>query len=306
MKPYRFLIADVFTDVAFAGNQLGVLPDARGLDAVTMQRITREFNFAETIFIFPPENPKHTRRVRIFTPGTEMPFAGHPTVGCAVTLAAIGEVKLDAGGRANIVLEENIGPVPISIRADKDRPIFAQFTTARLPEFGPTPPPVDAIAAILSLQRSDLLTGDLGPQIVSCGLPFLFVPLRDLDAVRRCQPNLALWDRTLAHLPTHEIFMFALGGERKGTDIHARMFAPQFGVMEDPATGSASAGLAGYLASRSPQPDGTLRWCIEQGFEMGRPSIIDIEADKRGGAITAVRVGGHAVVVAEGTICVPS
>jgi trans-2,3-dihydro-3-hydroxyanthranilate isomerase len=304
MAEYRFLIADVFTDTPFCGNQLAVLPDARGLDGETMQRITREFNFAETIFVFQPENPKHTRRVRIFTPGRELPFAGHPTVGCAVTLAAIGEFGLN-NGQARIVLEEGVGPISISIRAEPNRPLYAMFTTAKLPEHIPGAPPIEGLANALSLDANDLLVGEFGPQIFSCGLPFLFVPLRNLDAVRRCRPNLGAWDDVFAGLPTNEVFAFTMQGERDESAVHARMFAPALGVTEDAATGSACAALTGYLGARDARRDGTLRWRVEQGFEMGRPSIIDIETDKRDVSIIATRVGGHAVLVAEGTLHVP-
>ncbi len=305
MKACRFLITDVFTDRAYAGNQLAVLPDARDLDGATMQRIAREFNFSETIFLLPAENPKHTRRVSIFTPTRELLFAGHPTVGCAVALASIGAVKLDSNGRARIVLEEGVGPIPVTISAGRDRtwPLFAQFTTAKLPEEGPLPPPVGDIARALSLDARDVLDEQtLRPQGVSCGFPFLFVPLRDIDCVRRARINLIEWERSLKNYWAPEVFLFTMNGERDGSDVHARMFAPAFDIVEDPATGSACAGLSGYLAWRDARRDGTLRWRVEQGFEMGRPSIIDIEADKREGKVSAVRVGGHAVVVAEGTI----
>jgi trans-2,3-dihydro-3-hydroxyanthranilate isomerase len=304
MTGYRFLIADVFTDRAYAGNQLAVLPEARGLATEAMQRIAREFNFSETIFALPPENPAFTRRVRIFTPMRELPFAGHPTVGCAVALASIGAVKLDSNGRARIVLEEGVGPIPITISAGRDRawPLFAQFTTAKLPEKGPPAPAPRDLAAVLSLKEEDVLMGEFAPQGVSCGVPFLFVPLRDIDCVRRARMNLMEWERAIKPYWAPEVFLFTMSGERDGSHVHARMFAPGHDIAEDPATGSACAGLAGYLAWRDASADGTCKWRVEQGFEMGRPSIIDIEADKRDGKVTAVRVGGHAVVVAEGTI----
>jgi trans-2,3-dihydro-3-hydroxyanthranilate isomerase len=304
MNAHRFLILDVFTDRAFAGNQLAVLPEARGLDTESMQKFAREFNFSETIFVLPPENPAFTRRVRIFTPMRELPFAGHPTVGCAAALASIGAVKLDSNGRARIVLEEGVGPIPVTISAGRDRtwPLFAQFTTAKLPEEGPPAPSSTDIAAAISLKEENVLTGAFGPQGVSCGFPFLFVPLRDMDCVRRARINLVEWERVLKPYWAPEVFVFTMTGERDGSDVHARMFAPGHDIVEDPATGSACAGLAGYLAWRDAKTDGTCKWRVEQGFEMGRPSIIDIEADKREGRVSAVRVGGHAVVVAEGTI----
>jgi trans-2,3-dihydro-3-hydroxyanthranilate isomerase len=296
---YRFYTADVFTDRPFGGNQLAVFPDARGLDSARMQAIAREFNFSETTFVLPPEDEKHTRRVRIFTPGAEIPFAGHPTVGTAHVLAAVGEIPL-AGDTTRIVLEEKVGPVQVAIRAERGIPVFAQLSVAKLPEVGPPPPAPERLAAMLSLDPDDLVGGDMPPEAVSCGLPYLFIPLRSRDAVGRARLRLELWEETLRDYWTDDVFVFALDPEREGSDVRARMFAPGFGVPEDPATGSACVALGGYLAMRHPQPDGTLRWIVEQGFEMGRPSILEVEVDKRGGVITAVRVGGSTVLVCEG------
>jgi trans-2,3-dihydro-3-hydroxyanthranilate isomerase len=298
--PYRFYTADVFTDTIFGGNQLAVLPDARGLTTEQMAAITREFNYSESTFVFPPENPSHTRRVRIFTPGGEVPFAGHPTVGTAHVLAAVGEVPL-TGAETRIVLEENVGPVPVVIRSRDGKPEFAQFSVAMLPKV--TQPTVtrETLASMLSLDVNDLLDGDYAPQGVSCGLPFLLVPLRNRQAVARSRLRLDKWEQALQGSEHEMVMVFAAEGERPGSDMRARMYGPSVNVIEDPATGSACACLAGYLAARTPR-DGTLRWVVEQGFEMGRPSIIRIEADKSNGDITAVRVGGNTVLVSKGEL----
>jgi trans-2,3-dihydro-3-hydroxyanthranilate isomerase len=298
--PYQFYTADVFTDTQFGGNQLAVLPDARGLTTEQMAAIAREFNYSESTFVFPPEDPKHTRRVRIFTPGGEVPFAGHPTVGTAHVLAAIGEVTL-TGAETRIVLEENVGPVPVVIRARDGKPEFAQFSVAMLPRVSKSPVSRETLASMLSLDTNDLLDGDYAPQGVSCGLPFLLVPLRDRKAVARSRLRLEPWEQSLKGKEHEMVMVFAADGERPGSDMHARMYGPSVNVIEDPATGSACACLAGYLAARAPR-DGTLRWVVEQGFEMGRPSIIHIEADKANGNITAVRVGGNTVLVAKGDL----
>ncbi len=298
--PYTFYTADVFTDTLFGGNQLAVLPDARGLTTEQMLAITREFNYSESTFVFPAENSAHTRRVRIFTPGGEVPFAGHPTVGTAHVLAAIGEIPL-TGPETRIVLEENVGPVPVVIRARNGKPDFAQFSVAKLPEV--TTPTVsrERLASILSLEPEDMLDGDYSPQTVSCGLPFLLVPLRDRKAVARSRLRLDPWEESLRGTSSEMVMVFAADAERPGSDMRARMYGPAVNVAEDPATGSACACLAGYLAARTPR-DGTLRWVVEQGFEMGRPSIIEIEADKEHGRITAVRVGGRTVLVSKGEL----
>ncbi|MDQ2695825.1 MAG: PhzF family phenazine biosynthesis protein, partial [Pseudomonadota bacterium] len=183
---YRFYTADVFTDRPFGGNPLAVFPDGRGLADAAMQQIAREFNLSETVFVFPPLDPAHTRRLRIFTPAAELPFAGHPTLGTAFVLAAIGELPL-AGDATRIVFEEGVGPVPVLIRAENGRPAFMQLAAARLPEFGPPPPPEAVLAEVLSLNAADLAGADDPAQAVSCGVPFLFVAVRHRDAVRRAR-----------------------------------------------------------------------------------------------------------------------
>ena len=303
MPTFRYYTCDVFTDERFGGNQLGVLPHATGLTSEQMLAITREFNYSETTFVFPPESPGNTRRLRIFTPGGEVPFAGHPTVGTAFVLAAIGEVEL-TGAETRIVLEENVGPVPVLIRAEGGRPVFCQLSVAKMPEVGPPLPDPAILARILSLEADDILEGRFHPQSVSCGLPFGFVTLRARDAVRRSRLRIEPWEQHLAGTPSAMLMVFAMEGERPGSDVHARMYAPGLNVIEDPATGSACAALGGYLAMRSDHASGTLRWIVEQGFEMGRPSILQVEADKRDGAIVAVRVGGATVMVCSGEITV--
>jgi trans-2,3-dihydro-3-hydroxyanthranilate isomerase len=300
----RFITADVFTDRAFGGNQLAVFPDAAAIDPALMQSITREFNFSETTFVLPPHDPKHAARVRIFTPGGELPFAGHPTVGTAHVLAATGAVRL-IGDSTRIILEEGVGPVPVTIRSKNGQPIFAQLTAAQRPQIGPPAPTREDLARLLSLDSSALRSGTHSPQSISCGIPFLIVPLIDRAAVAAAQIDVGLARKLLAGGPS-EVFVFAEEGERPGSDIHARMFAPAIGVPEDPATGSAAVALAGYLAARDARRDGTLRWRIEQGFEMGRPSILEAEADKKDGEVVATRVGGSTVLVTEGTMTLPN
>jgi trans-2,3-dihydro-3-hydroxyanthranilate isomerase len=297
----RYLTADVFTDRKFGGNQLAVFPDARQINSDLMPRIAQEFNYSETTFVLPPDDPSHTAKVRIFTPGGELQFAGHPTVGTAHVLASIGAIKL-TGDETHIVLEEGVGPVRVTIRAKNGRPDFAQLTAAKLPETGPPPPSADTLAEMLSLKSGDVLDDGMKAEALSCGTPFLFVPVRDRAAVGRSRIKMDLWESALAGYITKEVFVFAMDAELADNDIRARMFAPGIGVTEDPATGSACVALAGYLAGRDPRTQGTLRWIVEQGFEMGRPSILEIEADKKQGAVTTVRVGGRTVLVCDGTM----
>lgn len=302
---YRFATADVFTDRPFGGNQLAVLPDATGLDDAQMLAIAREFNYSETVFVLPPDDPAHARRLRIFTPGEEVPFAGHPTVGAAFVLAALGEIPL-TGEDTRIVFEEGVGPVPVRIRSIEGRPVHSELSVAMLPVVGPPPPSRTVLAELLSLQATDLSAGAYAPQGVSCGLPFLIIPVRDRQAVARARVRADRFGETVAHYWAPNVMVFSRDAEGPGVDIHARVFVPELAVPEDPATGSACAALGGYLAVRDAATDGTLRWVVEQGLEMGRPSRLEVEADKAAGAVTAVRVGGASVMMSEGRLLVPA
>jgi trans-2,3-dihydro-3-hydroxyanthranilate isomerase len=298
----RFYTLDVFTDRTFGGNPLAVFPDAAKIPEAALQSIALELNLSETVFVYPPADTKHTRRVRIFTPVYEMPFAGHPTVGCAFALAALGEIPL--AGETRIVLEEGVGPVPVLIRGEFKRPVFAQLSVAKLPETGPPPPGRSHLADMLSLDPSDILGGMTAPQAISCGFPFLIVPLRDLDAVKRARVRMDQWDSALKSYWAPDVMVFARDAEREGV-IRARVFVPGQGIIEDPATGSAAAALGGYLAARESAPSGNFTYVVEQGFEIKRPSIIELEVDKKDGEVTAVRVGGSAVMVSEAMMEVP-
>lgn len=304
---YRYHTLDVFTDRLFGGNPLAVFPRASGLNAGVMAAIARELNLSESVFIFPAETGEGTRRLRIFTPGAELPFAGHPTIGAAHLLTATGEVRLAPEGEstARIVFEEGVGPVHVTVRGEAGVPIFAQLSAAVQPEVGPRPPSRERLARLLGLEVGDILTGDWGPAAISCGVPFLFVPLGSRRAVARARLDQGAWVQELSTYWAPQIFIFAREGELPGSDLHGRMFAPAMGIAEDPATGSAATALGGYLAARSSQHDGTLRWTLEQGFEMGRPSILYIEADVAGRQASAIRVGGRSVLVGEGAIDLP-
>ncbi len=314
MRTLRFVTCDVFTDTPLAGNQLAVVFGAEGLSDDTLLAITREFNYSETTFVSAAERADTTRRVRIFTPGGEVPFAGHPTLGTAHVLVATGEVPV-TGDTVSVVLGENVGPVPVTVRCENGAPVWTQLTTARLPEERTDGvPPIEALAEILGLTPDDFVGGTHMPAGVSCGLPFLVVPLASVEAVRRARVRMDAWERHLHGGWATEPLVFATVRDAHDrhdmppslheVDIRARVFVPGLSVPEDPATGSANACLAGYLAARTPR-DGTLRWRVAQGVEMGRPSRLDIEADKVQGAITAVRVGGASVIVSDGTFRLP-
>src|SRR5687768_17278600 len=305
-----YYTADVFTEQAFGGNQLALLSDARGLSDAEMQTIAREFNYSETVFVFPPNDPANTKKLRIFTPGGELPFAGHPTVGAAHILALIGDIEL-TGDETEIVFEEGAGPVPVRIKGSNGNPSFCQLSAPRPPEKGRESHDADAIASMLSLEPDELnLDGGYAIEGVSVGLPFLIVPVRGLDALGRAKLDLAKWSDTLGNAWAQDVFLFTetpSSLERKGVlkgsgEIRARMFAPPMGIVEDPATGSACACLGGYLGWRAQVKDGTVSYTVNQGVEMGRPSVLHVEADVVNGAVTAVRVGGASVLIASGTL----
>ncbi|MDZ7630011.1 MAG: PhzF family phenazine biosynthesis protein [Gemmatimonadaceae bacterium] len=296
----HYFTLDVFTDQRFGGNPLAVILDARGLTSEQMLQVTREFNYSESTFVLPAEDAGSTRRVRIFTPGGEVPFAGHPTVGTAIALVFAGDVPL-SGNELHVVLGENVGPVPVTVRISDGVPTWAQLSVAQLPyEESPLDPAV--VCDVLGLQRSDLLPQDThAPRVTSCGLPFLMVPVASRDAVARARVQAGPFERHFQGTSADMMMVFAPIDDTPGVDLHCRVFCPGVSVPEDPATGSATAALGGYLAARTPR-NGTLRWTTQQGIEMGRPSRLEIEVDKVNDVITAVRVGGSAVLMSEGRL----
>ena len=296
MRRYHFHTLDVFTDTRFGGNPLAVVLDADALSGELMQTIAAEFNLSETVFVLKPVKAGANRaRLRIFTPRTELPFAGHPTVGASYLLAKLDLVELDPADPV-MVLEECVGDVPVTVQSGNDGPRSTRMSVPRMPERGPAPPLRADLAAMLSLSAPDLLPGHAG---WSCGVPFLFVPVRDREAIGRAKLRIDLWETLLSGWWAKSVFLFTTDTVSKEAQIHARMFAPAMGVAEDPATGSAASALVGFLHDQRPR-DGPRRWLIEQGFEMGRPSLIELEADIFAGGVAAIRVGGSSVLVSEG------
>jgi trans-2,3-dihydro-3-hydroxyanthranilate isomerase len=267
-----------------------------------MQQIAAEFNFSETVFVFPPETPQGTKKVRIFTPSTELPFAGHPTVGTAYILALIGAIPPDR--ETTIYLEEGVGLVPVKIVSEEGKPVYSELKVAQLPELGADSYNLDDLGAILSLSAADFLP-DYPPKAFSCGLPFIFIPVQNRETLGRIKLNLSLWSSFLAQSPANSLFVFCFDPESPNTHLYARMFAPGLGVMEDPATGSAVAALAGYLGGLESSGDGIEEWAIAQGVEMGRPSRIQLKFQKSNRKITEVFVGGASVLVCQGKMIIP-
>jgi len=253
------------------------------------------------VFVFPPEDPRNTRRLRIFTPSTELPFAGHPTLGTAFVLAMNREIPL-TGESTVITLEEGIGVVKVRIRIEDGKPTFTQLDSAIAPRFGPPAPDKEILARALSIRPEDLMEDGYIPQGVSCGVPFLFIPLKDLNALSRANLNHSYWEKDLQSTWAPHLFLLTFTTGEEGIDLRSRVFAPGMALDEDPASGSAATALGGYLGNLTPIKDGTLHWTVEQGVEMGRPCIMEVEADKENGVVTATRVGGYSVMVSEGLI----
>ncbi len=294
MRSYQFETYDVFTDKRFAGNQLAVVMDAQGLSTAEMQSITREFNLAETSFVLPPEDPAHTARVRIFTPGYEMPFAGHPTVGTAIAIARARDLE------GEITLELNAGLFPIRVKLGEIA--FAEFQNPNLPSENGAAPSVEALEAALSLAHGVLDRGDHRPRRVGAGVDFIYARA-PLAAVRAARVDSAAFDALGLKEPVG-VYLYAEGGEAADASYHVRMFAPGAGILEDAATGSAAAAFPGQLALSGELDDGDHRLVIEQGFEMGRPSRIIALIASSGGSVASVRIGGAATPVQQGQLFV--
>lgn len=300
----RYLTLDVFTDKPFGGNQLAVFPDATVIPEELLLPITREFNFSEVTFVYPAASAEHTRRVRIFTPEKEMPFAGHPTIGTAAALALVERVLGDAT-EGQLALDLKIGTVPVDVRIEGDGLAWAELSAAKMPEIGPAVPTLNTLADILSLEPKDLVGGSLSPQAVSCGYPFLLVVLKSVDAVQRARVRQDLWEQTLRRSWAPEILVAARDSDAGENVWRARMFAPGINVAEDPATGSAIAAFGGWLAMKDPKPDGEFTQVVHQGIEMGRPSLLAVRVTKAAGAVTSVKVAGRAVLTGEGRLRLP-
>jgi len=294
----RYVTVDVFTARVFGGNPLAVVLDAQGLSAPQMQSVATEFNYAETTFVLPPREPGSTAHVRIFTPRTEVPFAGHPNVGTALVLAR----ELEAQGASlpdRLVFEEGAGLVLIRLMREGGVVVGAELTAPQPLSVGAAVSAEES-AACLSLAPEEISVRTHVPQVLSVGLPFLVAELVSRDALRRCKPNLAAHERILPPIGTDSIFAYSRG---KGAgELSARMFAPIDAIPEDPATGSAAAATIALLAARTTEPEADTAWLIEQGVDMGRPSLLLGRTEKRGGVVSAVHIGGHAVPVMQGTL----
>jgi trans-2,3-dihydro-3-hydroxyanthranilate isomerase len=299
---FPYAVYDVFTDVPLAGNPLAVVFDAGPLDTEQMQAVAREFNLSETVFILPAADPRHSARIRIFKPLRELPFAGHPTVGAAIAIAE----RARFSGAVIQVLEEEVGPVRTVVTLDGEKAAFAEFDLPRLPEPVALDPDPAGVAAALGLDPQEIGFENHRIAAWSAGVPYVMVPVSGLAAVARIGLDARAWLGLLPAGGAMRVAPFVYCRESLGHDsaFHARMFAPWDGIAEDPATGSAVAAFAGQIRRFDQPVDGPSHFWIEQGVEMGRPSRIRLEIDVRAGAIEAARIGGSAVMTAEGHLAI--
>ncbi len=298
--PHRFFTLDVFTRQALAGNPLAVVLDAEGLDTRGMQAVAAEFNLSETVFVFPPESDRHRAALRIFTPGRELPFAGHPTVGTAVLLAL-----QDGGGPTGSVafgLEEKVGVVSCGVTIEGAGRGYARFRVPRLPEIWGEGRESAEVAWALGLDPSEIGFGRHVPSRHSAGVPYDYVPVASLDVISRARASAERFEKVFTDTEHPGVYVYTQQTTHAGHHFHARMFAPSFGIAEDPATGSAAAGFAGVLMQFEPLGDGEHGFVIEQGYEIRRPSEIELQITIREGALASAEIGGGAVVVSEGEL----
>jgi trans-2,3-dihydro-3-hydroxyanthranilate isomerase len=301
MPRRRFHTLDVFTGTKLAGNPLAVVHDSEGLDTAAMQAIAREFNISETVFVMEPDDPVNTAKIRIFTPGSELPFAGHPTVGTAVLLASLRAPEMMASQGIVIALEEKIGLVSVEVQQRQGKAARAVFDLPKLPARLDEPVRSSAlIAKALRLSEDDIATDQLAPADFAAGPPFTMVPLKSVDALARAK-SLATdeFEEAFGQSPHPCCYLYVRTGSRTW---QTRMFAPGMGVAEDPATGAAAAAFAGVLMAIEKPADGEHQHIIAQGVEMGRPSEIVLTLTVKGGALQSASIGGEAVIMSEGTL----
>jgi trans-2,3-dihydro-3-hydroxyanthranilate isomerase len=302
MADYEFATVDVFTNQRFGGNPLAVFPNARGLTDEQMQKIAREINYSETTFVTPPRDRKNTAEVRIFTPQSELPFAGHPNVGTAWLLAenpgwAPGLVSSD-----KMIFEERAGPVEAKVRREKSGKVSSCTILAPQKFHQLHSIPRSVVAPCVSLADEQVLVDAV---VASVGIPFALVHVTNLEAVKNAKSNIAAFEYCNEHYgyPEEPVCIMIYYQSESGV-VHARMFGPLSGIYEDPATGSAAAALAGLLASQDQRMDANIKYEISQGVEMGRPSEIFLEATKAAGEIEAVAIAGRCVAVITGTLSI--
>ncbi len=298
----NYHILDVFTERPFGGNPLAVVLEADSLTPQDMQAIAHEFSLSETVFVLQPTSPGHTARVRIFTPAKEIPFAGHPTLGTAALLAELRTPMINGEQDAIIALEEEIGSVRVGVRMRQGAAAYAEFNAPKV-----WAEPLDLgepeqIAAAIGLVQTEVGFENHKPMLLKGASAFGYVPVANLDAMAKIRVTPAHWSRVFTDRGVDGVYVYTRQCVRGQSSFHARMFAPDLGIPEDPATGSAAIGFARVIHEFDVLPDGASKRAIEQGLEMGRPSAISLIVTVARGKLEGVRIGGHAVRVADGTL----
>lgn len=299
----QFHTLDVFTETRHEGNPLGVVLGSEGLDDAAMQTIAREFNLPETVFVSPPRDPLNSAAIRIFTPANELPFAGHPTIGTAILLAELRAGAMLGGGGITIALEEKIGLVKVDVTRQPGRASRAVFSLPELPKlldhgFDPA-----TVARAIGIDVAEIGFGAHGIAAWSAGVPFVMVPVRSLEAIGRAgYADPQAWNEAFGVTGKAAAYLYTRETLSPAHHVHARMFAPKMGIIEDPATGSAVAAFAGVAATCELPEDGVHQLVIEQGFEMGRPSLIALDLDIQHGGLVAAAIGGSAIRMSEGVL----
>ncbi|MSS75413.1 MAG: PhzF family phenazine biosynthesis protein [Methyloglobulus sp.] len=297
-----YYIADVFTTQLFNGAQIAVFPNADGLSDATMKLLARELNLSETVFVFHPEGSDAKRKMRIFSPKKEIDFAGHPIIATAYVLGLCGDISLKSG-ITPIVLEQNIGPIDVNITVVDGKPTFVQFARNVASIIDRFAPADEELASFLSIKQTELDHKKYSPRLVSCGFPYLIVPVWNYETVRQAKFNSEAWSQSIApQTAAQEILLFAPKTPFADSDFNARLLGPHIGLYDDPPIGSAMPAFASYLCSFEHTQKGTHVFAVDRGDANSRRSVINLEMDNKGHESLSLRVGGAAVLFAQGTI----
>ena len=303
---YNYYIADVFTRQIFNGAQIAVFPTADGLSDEQMRLLARELNLTETVFVFHPLSESTARKLRIFSPLGELDFAGHPIIAAAFVLGSCGDITLTAA-ITPVVFEQNVGPIAVNITASQGKPVFVQFSrkvSAIVDRFAPTD---EELAGFLSLLPSELDHKKYSPRLVSCGVPYLIVPVWSYESVRKAKFNYSAWSQSSApQTAAQEILLFAPKTPFADADFNARLLGSRIGIHEDPPIGSAMPAFASYLCSFEHTRKGTHTFAVDRGDAYSRRSVLNLEMDHKGLEQLTLRVGGTAVMFAQGTVFLPN
>ncbi len=302
---YNYYIADVFTRQLFNGAQITVFPNADGLSTEYMRLLARELNLTETVFVFHPESDSTTRRMRIFTPLGEIDFAGHPIIATAFVLGSCGDIVLTEA-ITPVIFEQNVGPINVNITANQGKPVFVQFSrkvSSIVDRFAPTD---EELASFLTIQQSELDHKKYSPRLVSCGVPYLIVPVWSYETVRKAKFNYPAWSQSIApQTAAQEILLFAPKTPFVDSNFNARLLGPRIGIHEDPPIGSAMPAFASYLCSFEHTQKGTHTFAVDRGDAHSKRSVLNLEMDHKGKEQLTLRVGGEAVMFAQGTVDLP-